>query len=119
VDVSIQDPRFPGLQVRVYRTGRKVFFLVYRFNRERKRLKLRPARQGHPLRVLVARGLRHLPGTSEATIVAVTGYGQESDRSRAQDAGFDRHLTKPVDPQGLLKLVMTAGRRGPGPAGDR
>lgn len=39
-DVNVQDPKLPGLQVRVYRTGRKVFFLVYRFNRERKRLKL-------------------------------------------------------------------------------
>jgi integrase len=39
-DENVQDPKLPGLQVRVYRTGRKVFFLVYRFNRERKRLKL-------------------------------------------------------------------------------
>jgi integrase len=40
IDINVHDPKFPGLQVRVYRTGRKVFFLLYRFNRERKRLKL-------------------------------------------------------------------------------
>ena len=39
-DESLRDPKLPGLQVRVYPSGRKVFFLTYRFNRERKRLKL-------------------------------------------------------------------------------
>jgi len=39
-DESLRDPKFPGLQIRVYRGGRKVFFLVYRFHRERKRVKL-------------------------------------------------------------------------------
>src|SRR5260370_7533324 len=40
-DESLRDPKFPGLQIRVYRGGRKVFFLVYRFHRHRKRAKLR------------------------------------------------------------------------------
>jgi CheY-like chemotaxis protein len=31
------------------------------------------------------------------TLVAITGYGQEGDRRRAREAGFDRHLTKPID----------------------
>jgi CheY-like chemotaxis protein len=38
-------------------------------------------------------------------LVAVTGYGQESDRSRARDAGFDRHLVKPVDVGQLARIV--------------
>ena len=46
----------------------------------------------------VARRLRAEPATSECVLVAVTGWGQESDRRRARDAGFDRHLVKPVDP---------------------
>jgi len=40
VEYSLRDPRLPGLTVRAYPAGRKVFFLVYRFNRERRRLKL-------------------------------------------------------------------------------
>ncbi|HEY3415183.1 MAG TPA: PAS domain S-box protein [Armatimonadota bacterium] len=45
----------------------------------------------------VARELRGRPETAGARIVAVTGYGQESDRERAVSSGFDDHLTKPVD----------------------
>jgi CheY-like chemotaxis protein len=44
----------------------------------------------------VARRFRLDPGLSTAGLVAVTGYGQESDRIRALEAGFDLHLTKPV-----------------------
>jgi integrase len=39
VEETIRDPKLPGLTIRVYRSGRKVFFLVYRFAREKKRLK--------------------------------------------------------------------------------
>ena len=45
----------------------------------------------------VARRLRKLPGLGELRLVAVTGYGQPSDRERSQAAGFDEHLVKPVD----------------------
>jgi CheY-like chemotaxis protein len=38
-------------------------------------------------------------------LVAVTGWGQEEDRRRAADAGFDRHLTKPADPAALHELL--------------
>jgi signal transduction histidine kinase len=38
-------------------------------------------------------------------LVAVTGYGQDSDRARARDAGFDRHLVKPVDIAKLVQIV--------------
>ncbi len=37
----------------------------------------------------------------EATLIALTGYGQEQDKLRASEAGFDFHLVKPVDPQNL------------------
>jgi len=40
-----------------------------------------------------------------ATLVAITGWGQDADRSQAIAAGFDRHLTKPVDPAALLRLI--------------
>jgi CheY-like chemotaxis protein len=40
--------------------------------------------------------------------VAVTGYGTPEDRQRALDAGFDAHLTKPVEYSSLVALISTA-----------
>ena len=53
----------------------------------------------------VARQLRLDPRTKSMHLVALTGYGQEADRQRAQAAGFDRHLTKPVDFDELLAAI--------------
>ncbi len=38
-------------------------------------------------------------------LIAVTGWGQDDDRRKSEDAGFDHHLIKPVDPQSLMKLL--------------
>jgi CheY-like chemotaxis protein len=43
--------------------------------------------------------------------VALTGYGQEEDRRLAREAGFDHHLTKPVDPAVIYELVEVRERR--------
>jgi two-component system, OmpR family, response regulator len=40
--------------------------------------------------------LREVPGLSAVKLIAMTGYGQEEDRKRSRDAGFDHHLVKPV-----------------------
>ena len=53
----------------------------------------------------VARRLRQDESLSGVTLVAVSGYGQESDRRRSQEVGFDQHLVKPVDPGVLLALL--------------
>jgi CheY-like chemotaxis protein len=45
----------------------------------------------------VAQKMRELPGLRDIRLVAVTGYGRSDDRIRARDAGFDEHLTKPVE----------------------
>jgi len=45
----------------------------------------------------VAQKMRELPGLRDIRLVAVTGYGRSDDRLRARDAGFDDHLTKPVE----------------------
>ena len=45
----------------------------------------------------VAQRLRELPDSARMRIVAITGYGQDTDRRRTRAAGFDRHLVKPVD----------------------
>jgi signal transduction histidine kinase len=55
----------------------------------------------------VAAALRALPGP-RAVIIALTGYGQESDRERSREAGIDRHLTKPAEPELLLSLIERA-----------
>jgi PAS domain S-box-containing protein len=53
----------------------------------------------------VARQIREDQGLNHLRIVAVTGYGQDEDRRRTQEAGFDFHLTKPVDPTQLDRLL--------------
>jgi CheY-like chemotaxis protein len=45
----------------------------------------------------VAQKMRELPGLRNVRLVAVTGYGRSDDRLRAREAGFDEHLTKPVE----------------------
>jgi len=55
----------------------------------------------------VARRARQVPELRDVPLVALTGYGQDEDRRRALEAGFDHHLTKPVDPARLRKLVAT------------
>jgi CheY-like chemotaxis protein len=60
-----------------------------------------------------ARRLRELPATCSALLVAVTGLGQEEDRSRAVEAGFDHYLTKPADPHAVQELLLRwAARQG-------
>jgi len=53
----------------------------------------------------VCRRLRELPDCRSTLIVALTGWGQDDDRRRSTDAGFDRHLVKPVDLAVLGELV--------------
>ncbi|HET7498662.1 MAG TPA: response regulator, partial [Candidatus Eisenbacteria bacterium] len=57
----------------------------------------------------VCRELRRT-GHENALIVALTGYGQEEDRQRSRQAGFDGHLVKPGDPGELIKMVSAAPR---------
>lgn len=58
----------------------------------------------------VARRLRERPEFSQTRIVAVTGYGSESDRQRSHAAGIDEHLVKPVSVQALQQVFSTAMR---------
>jgi len=60
----------------------------------------------------VARHLREQQGMEGATLIAMTGYGQEADRRRSAEAGFDHHLVKPVDPAKLQALLGTLGKPG-------
>lgn len=53
----------------------------------------------------VATKLREEPGCRAAVIIAVSGYGQEEDRRRSREAGFDHHLVKPVEVDRLVSLM--------------
>jgi two-component system CheB/CheR fusion protein len=53
----------------------------------------------------VARTLRRDTGLASLRLIALSGWGQESDKRRSRDAGFDRHLIKPVDPEELRALL--------------
>ncbi len=53
----------------------------------------------------IARHLRELPAAESILLVAVTGWGQDTDKQQSRDAGFDEHLVKPVDPDTLRTLL--------------
>jgi signal transduction histidine kinase/ActR/RegA family two-component response regulator len=55
----------------------------------------------------VARRMRQHLGMKGSTLVAITGYGQDEDRRRSHEAGFDAHLVKPIDPKDLDHLLAS------------
>jgi CheY-like chemotaxis protein len=65
-----------------------------------------PDMSGHEL----ARRLRAEPAGTDMQLIAITGWGQEDDRRRSREAGFDEHLTKPVDPELLIGLIARSKR---------
>ena len=52
-----------------------------------------------------ARRIREQPWGKTMVLVALTGWGQEEDRQKSSEAGFDGHLVKPVDHDALMKLL--------------
>ncbi|HEV7797735.1 MAG TPA: response regulator [Pyrinomonadaceae bacterium] len=53
----------------------------------------------------LAQALRSLPGYESVPMVAVTGYSMFDDRNRSLTAGFNEHVTKPLDPRAFLELI--------------
>ncbi len=66
-----------------------------------------PRMDGHEL----ARRLRATPEGRAMTLIALTGYGQASERDKAAQAGFDHYLVKPPDPQALQRLLASVAVR--------
>jgi len=60
-----------------------------------------PGMSGYDL----AKSLRAMPGYDKVPMVAVTGFSRFDDRGRSLDAGFNAHLTKPIEPRALLDLI--------------
>jgi CheY-like chemotaxis protein len=55
-----------------------------------------------------ARRIREQRWSAGTVLVALTGWGQEEDKRRASEAGFDKHFTKPVNPADLERLITDA-----------
>jgi CheY-like chemotaxis protein len=72
-----------------------------------------PRRNGYE----VCRHLRRQAWGADMRLIALTGWGQEADRRRATEAGFDHHMVKPVEPGAILALLASL-QRGAGAAND-
>ncbi len=93
-----------GHDVRVVHDGRSALSVAEAFRPDTVLLDIgMPQLNGYE----VAQALRQEPWGASITLIALTGWGQEDDRQRAIDAGFDRHLTKPVDPDALESLIAS------------
>ncbi len=53
--------------------------------------------------------LRAVPATRDAFFIALTGFGRQQDIKRSKTAGFDHHLTKPIEPSELIALIASLG----------
>jgi signal transduction histidine kinase/ActR/RegA family two-component response regulator len=67
----------------------------------------------------VARMLRATPGHEDLLLIALTGWGQEQDRARSREAGFNHHMVKPPDLAQLRRLLSAGAGGGEGESGPR
>jgi CheY-like chemotaxis protein len=97
-------------EVRVAYDGERAFELIFEF---RPRIALldigMPGMNGYEL----ATKIRQQPWGAGIHLVALTGWGQDDDRRRALDAGFDEHFVKPVDFTALSDLCRRIGASSP------
>jgi PAS domain S-box-containing protein len=94
-----------GHQVSVAHSGREAFDLACRLRPDALLLDIgMPELNGYQL----AQRIRATAWGRGAMLIAITGWGQEEDKRRALMAGFDEHLTKPLDPSGLEVLLQRA-----------
>jgi signal transduction histidine kinase/CheY-like chemotaxis protein len=98
--------RFSGHEIAVAHDGHAALQAVRDFRPEIVLLDIGlPGMSGYD----VARALRALPECRGMVLAAVTGYGQEEDRRRSREAGFDYHLTKPLAPSALAEVIVSTG----------
>ena len=95
-----------GHQVSVAHTGREAYDLACRLEPDALLLDIgMPELNGYQL----AQRIRATDWGRGAMLIAISGWGQAQDKRRAITAGFDQHLTKPIDPDGLEALLQQAG----------
>ena len=98
--------QFKGHDVRVAADGVQAVALAETFHPEIAFLDIgMPRMDGYD----AARRIRELLG-SRVTLVALTGWGQDEDKRRSREAGFDHHLTKPPEPELLDQLILQCSR---------
>jgi CheY-like chemotaxis protein len=91
-----------GHDVRTARNGAEALAIAGEFKPEIVLLDLgMPKMDGYD----TAREIRKRPWGKRATLIALTGWGQQKDRQRTSEAGFDRHLVKPVDEVELFEAL--------------
>ncbi len=96
-----------GHEVRVANLGRAALSLAQVFRPDTALLDIgMPDMSGYE----VAQCLRGEPWAANILLIALTGWGQDSDRRRALEAGFDHHLIKPIDPDQLAGLIAGGSR---------
>jgi CheY-like chemotaxis protein len=96
-----------GYELHVCHGGREALALARRQRPDALVLDIgMPGMSGYEL----ARLIRQEDWGRDALLVAVTGWGQQEDRERSRAAGFDQHLTKPVDPDALQALLQDFAR---------
>ncbi len=99
-----------GHEVSVAHTGREAFDLACRLEPDVLLLDIgMPELNGYQL----AQRIRGTSWGRRAMLIAITGWGQDQDKRRARAAGFDQHLTKPIDPSGLEALLHNGAARPP------
>ena len=59
----------------------------------------------------VARRIRDDPRSSDVLLIAITGWAQDADKAHSRAAGFDHHLTKPIEPDKLIQLLVATAPR--------
>jgi CheY-like chemotaxis protein len=95
--------RLDGHEVHVATDGLEAVEMFARLNPEIVILDIgMPGLSGHE----AARRIREQCGDQPVTLIAVTGWGQKSDKDRAAASGFDHHFTKPVEPNVLSALLL-------------
>jgi len=95
-----------GHEVRVAHHGRAALAVAQAFRPDTALLDIgMPEMSGYE----VAQALRSEPWAVGLRLIALTGWGQDSDRRRALEAGFDHHLIKPVDPDQLAGMMVREG----------
>jgi PAS domain S-box-containing protein len=94
--------RMDGHEVLVVHDGPEALAAVAAFEPELALLDIgMPGLNGYE----VAKKIREAAPTSPIMLIAVTGWGQHSDKARARASGFDHHFTKPVEPERLMELL--------------
>ncbi|MGZ3426011.1 MAG: response regulator, partial [Polyangia bacterium] len=97
--------RLEGYEVEVAHDGAAALALLDRFTPSVVVLDIGlPVMDGYEL----ARQIRARPEHQTTRLLALTGYGQCADRARAEDAGFDEHLVKPINVGELLAAMQGA-----------